>query len=177
MSISKEHPEVHKAYINSAGDRSVGIQPATFTAEIFIPKNEPEVLEEIRKRLAIIYEVMVDEKVTVLFDFEVEACVAKERQLAREGRDLEEGGGVELCGDISPEPYPGRPCVRFKGHAGDHRSKRGMDQICWVPPKTLSPPAGLCGAQMRGKHDSDHVHVCTLRRGHKGLHEAGERRW
>ena len=65
------NPDVEKAYIEAAGDPSVGIPRSSFIVELFIPANEPEMIMDARLTLMDLYAMLCDEPVTVLFDFEL----------------------------------------------------------------------------------------------------------
>lgn len=67
------NPDTHHALIEASGDPSVGIPSSSFSAEIFVPSNEPELLEEVREKLQELYAMVCDEKVGVAFDFELKA--------------------------------------------------------------------------------------------------------
>jgi hypothetical protein len=80
--ISKETlapKDVEKIYVASVGDPSVGLFSSGFEASVWIPKGCD--VEETRQRMIELYEDMVGDDVTALFDFELEARDRQEREM------------------------------------------------------------------------------------------------
>lgn len=68
---------IETVYIEAAGDPSVGIPRSSFTATLFLDPNcfaDPDkAIEDIRNQFIELYSELCDERVAVMFDFELEA--------------------------------------------------------------------------------------------------------
>lgn len=74
---------IESATVFVSGDRSVGIQSATFNLQLYLDLNcygddAADILKETRNQIYLLYSDMVSEKVVVMFDFEIEEQTAKE---------------------------------------------------------------------------------------------------
>ncbi len=73
-----------KVFIQASGDRAVGIPSTSYCAECWVDPSDKESLEYFRAKFSELYGEMVDERVSVMFDFELEAYNAAMDKLEKD---------------------------------------------------------------------------------------------
>ena len=72
---------IEKVHIHCPGDPSVGIFACDFEATVWILRDDPEFVEDMRQQFTELYSAMGDDRVRVLFDYEMEALQRQEQEM------------------------------------------------------------------------------------------------